>query len=257
MTRRPLSWFRRQQAPLWERYQARLEALQNAEVNFDLARQHEYTRQNGWHVDDYAADLIQEPPGPPVAGGPWEAGCKMLREYRFPDPKIVTGIYVPDTPLEKRVMLLRASAYWLTFFFGVKVAQVRDETVTTEQGQERIWGYSYQTLRGHYEQGQMDFAMVKSIATGKVQFRIHAFSKTGHIANPIIRLGFRLFGRGVQVKFARNALKRMQNLVQEELKRNAGKPTVEKTETPPVMPAEHAPVQEKAKTEAQSGETFK
>ena len=252
MTRGPRFWFRRNQQPLWERYHARLDALSHAEVNFDLARQHEYTRQNGWHIDDYTADLIQEPPGSPVAAGPWEVGCTMLREYRFPDPKIVTGIYVPDTPLEKRVMLLQARAYGMTFFFGVKIAQLRDETVTTEQGQERVWGYSYQTLRGHYEQGQMDFAIVKNISSGKVQFRIHAFSKTGHIPNPFIRLGFRLFGRGVQVKFARNALKRMQALVQEELKRTAGKPPRDTTETPAVMPAEQAPIQEMHKAKTQS-----
>ncbi len=250
MTKPVLSW--RRQKPLWEHYHARLELLQNADVNFDLAGQHEYTHHNGWHVDDYSADLIQEPPGPPIPGGSWEAGCIMLREYRFPDPKIVTGIYVPDTALEKRVMLLRARAYGMTFFFGVKVAQVRDETLTTDQGQERIWGYSYQTLRGHYEQGQMDFAIVKNLSSGKVQFRIHAFSKTGHIPNPIIRLGFRLFGRGLQVKFAKNALKRMQDLVQEELKRNTGKPPSEPTQTPPVMDSEQVPIEEKAKAEKQS-----
>ena len=98
----------------------------------------------------------------------------------------------------------------------------------------------------------MDFAIVKNLSSGKVQFRIHAFSKTGHIPNPIIRLGFRLFGRGLQVKFAKNALKRMQDLVQEELKRNTGKPPSEPTQTPPVMDSEQVPIEEKAKAEKQS-----
>ncbi|HEU5090914.1 MAG TPA: DUF1990 family protein [Roseiflexaceae bacterium] len=247
MSNGPRTWWQRDDTPLWQRYQARLDALRDAPVNFDLDRQHEYTQQNGWHVDDYVADLIDEPPGPPLPDGPWEIGCRMLREYRFPDPGIVTGIYVPDSPLEKRVMLLRARAYCMTFFFGVRVANIKDTTEQGQHGPQRVWGYSYQTLRGHYEQGQMDFSIVKELESGKIQFRIHAFSKAGRIPNPIIRFGFHLLGRRVQIKFAKRALERMQNLVQEELKRQAGAEPATPTETPPVRPASQAPAEEQHK----------
>jgi hypothetical protein len=233
--------------PLWERYQARLDALRDAPINFDLERQHEYTRQNGWHIDDYEAELIREPPGQPLPDGPWAIGCRMLREYRFPDPGILTGIYVPDTPLDQRVMLLRARAYCMTFFFGVRIANVRDTTTDGEHGPERVWGYGYQTLRGHFEQGQIDFAVVKLLDSGQVVFRIHAFSKTGRIPNPIIRIGFRLLGRRLQIKFAKRALVRMQNLVQEELKRQAGRQPSTTTATPEVRLVSEAPPEQQDK----------
>ena len=44
-------------------------------------------------------------------------------------------------------------------------------------------------------------------------FRIHAFSQAGEINNPIVRLGFRLFGRRVQLRFINNSLRRMRQLV--------------------------------------------
>jgi hypothetical protein len=140
-----------------------------------------------------------------------------MREYRFPDPSIVTGIYYPDRPLEQRVMLLRARAFGMSFFFGVRVGGVVDETRPTDDGPQRVWGFNYQTLQGHFERGQMDFSVVKWQDTGRVAFQIDAFSQAAEIANPIFRLGFHLFGRQVQVRFAKRALARMQQLVKEQL----------------------------------------
>jgi uncharacterized protein (UPF0548 family) len=73
----------------------------------------------------------------------------------------------------------------------------------------RVWGWSYRTLRGHLEMGQMDYEVLKWLDDGSVEFRIHVVSRPARIPNPLVRLGFRLFGRREQVRFARRALARM------------------------------------------------
>jgi hypothetical protein len=42
-----------------------------------------------------------------------------------------------------------------------------------------------------------------------VQFRIHAYSRRAPVANPLIRVGFRLFGRREQLAFLHSTLRRM------------------------------------------------
>ena len=197
-------------------YQSRLEALGKLALNVDLERREEFTAANGWHLDAYEADLPSEASGEPLEGGAFNAAVNVLREYRFPPPDLITGIFVPDTPLEQRVMLLRARFFIFTFYFGVRVNAVIDEL--RSQTQERVWGYRYATLEGHFERGQIEFLIVKHLPTGTVQFRISAFSKTGVIRNPFYKIGFALFGRRLQVRFSRESLKRMQHLVAEALR---------------------------------------
>lgn len=218
--------------PLYERYRSRLEALRDLPLNFDLERREEYTAANGWHIDDVQAELPPEPPGPPAPGGSWETARRVLNEYRFADPSIITGIFVPESPLEQRVMLLRGRAFGLTFWFGTRVGAVIDERREGEGGQQ-VWGFNYQTLEGHLERGQMEFTVIKWLATGQVAFRIHAFSQAGEIPNPLIRLGFRLLGRRVQLRFINGSVRRMRRLVAEELghrphdpAREAGPPVI-------------------------------
>ncbi len=203
--------------PLWEQYRSQIDALEARPLNFDLERRHEYTTANGWNVDDYAAELPPEPPGPPLPHGSWEAAKTMLREYKFPPPNLITGIFYPDRPLEQRVMLLRGRFLGLSFYFGVRIGTVLDTLRDGDHGPEQVWGYNYQTLEGHFERGQIEFQIIKRLNTGAVVFAIHAFSQTGVIRNPFYAVGFKLFGRPLQKRFARDAMARMQMLVQQEL----------------------------------------
>ena len=208
--------------PAWEQYRARLAAYANAPVNYDFARQHEYTGATGWRLDDYATDLPAEAPGPPAPVGSFAAAQQVLRRYAFPPPDLIAGYFDPAVPLEKRVMVLRAHFLVFNFYFGVRVSEVTDEAArATPDGPERVWGYGYRTLEGHFEQGQIDFTIHKNLATGAVQFRIHAVSQSGQIRNPFYWLGFKLFGRMLQRKFARESLRRMKDLVAARL---AGQP---------------------------------
>ena len=81
-----------------------------------------------------------------------------------------------------------------------------------------MWGWSYGTLEGHFERGQMDYAVWKWLDDGAVEFRIHVVSRRAKVGNPIVRLGFRLVGRREQQRFARRACERMGELVQRELR---------------------------------------
>jgi hypothetical protein len=211
--------------PLWEQYKARLASYEHAKVNYDVERQSEYNAANGWRLDDYATDLPAEVPGPPAAHGAFAAAQDVLRRYAFPPPSLITGIFKPDGPLEKRIMLLRARFLGFSFWFGVRVSEVTDEAArATPAGPERVWGYGYRTLEGHFERGQIDFTIHKNLATGAVQFRIHAVSQTGRIRNPFYWLGFKLFGRMLQRRFARESLARMRQLVGETLAQDQTKP---------------------------------
>ena len=231
--------------PLYEQYRARLDALHALPLNFDLERRDQFTAANGWHVDDMQTELPPEPPGPPLPDGAWAAARKVLREYRFADPQIITGIFVPDAPLEERVMLLRGQAFGLSFWFGTKVGAVIDERRTGKDGEEQqVWGFNYRTLKGHLERGQMEFTVIKLLESGQVAFHINAFSQAGEIANPIVRLGFRLFGRRVQLRFIHRSLQRMRRLVAEELGLPQGKKTTEAQPDGP--PVQHASTDTKA-----------
>lgn len=220
--------------PLYELQKKRLDSYADAGYNFDLDRTHEYTPENGWRVDDYETELPAEMPGPPESHGSWAAAREVLRNYTFPPPDLITGIFLPDQPLEKRVMVLRGRFLLFTFWFGVRIGGVTDERRTLENGQqEQVWGYNYRTLQGHFERGQIDFTVHKNLTTGRVLFHIHAFSQTGRISNPFYWLGFKLFGRMLQKKFSRQSLRRLRAQVEEMLRKGWTAPQA--GEAPPVQ----------------------
>lgn len=232
--------------PDWERYRDRLDAIPQMALNYDPeAARDEHREANGWHVDRHIVDLPAEPPGPPLApeapGASWAVACELVRDYAFPDPGLITGIFEPDGDLEGRPMLLRARFLAFRFWLPVRVAEVVDETRETHDGPARIWGYSYTTLEGHFEKGQIWFEVWKWLDSGRVAFRIFAVSKPETIRNPFYRVGFALFGRRLQLRFAHTALERMQRFVSEELAARAASVPPKPRETLDVESASHDP----------------
>jgi len=186
-----------------------LDALHDKGLNFELGRREDFTAETGWQVDEYRQALPGEAAGPPTPGGSWEVACRLMRNYEFADPAIVRAVYHPDRPLDERDMLLEARFYGLRFKLGVRVGGSCDEVREVEGRQVRVWGWNYRTLQGHLEMGQMDYEVWKWLDSGEVEFRISAFSRRAQTGNPLVRLGFRMFGRHEQVKFARRACARM------------------------------------------------
>ena len=189
-----------------------LESLAAKSFNFDPDLGDHYTTENGWKVDNYLQPLPAEPPGPPVPEGSFEVAKELMRDYEFADPAIVRAVYTTDSPLERRDMLLEGRFWGLRFHFGVRVGGLVDDEPVIGGRPARRWGWNYRTLQGHLEAGQMDYEVRKWLDSGEVDFRIHAFSRPAHIPNPVIRLGFRLFGRWTQRRFARHACQRMAHL---------------------------------------------
>lgn len=240
--------------PLYEVQKARLEAFAKAKANFDETRISEYNAGNGWRIDDYETELPGEAPGFAEPHGAFRAATQVLRNYSFPPPWLISGIFVPDTPLEERVMLLRGRFLFLTFWFGARVVNVIDETRLLPDGrQEQVWGYGYRTLEGHFEKGQIDFSVHKHLSTGRVMFRIHAVSQRDFIRNPLYRLGFRIFGRALQRIFAYASMRRIREQVARMLISGATRP-LEENPTQVAVPGANVPEGVVEKVQQQAGE---
>ncbi len=189
-----------------------LEELHRLTPNFEVGAAERFPTQDGWLTDDYCQPLPAEAPGAPVNGGSWEVAQDLMRNYEFADPSIVRAVYHPDSPLEERDMLLELRFHGLRFHVGVRVGDVIDEVRELGGRRVRMWGWSYRTLQGHVEMGQMDYQVLKWLDSGEVEFRIHVVSRRARTANHLMRLGFRLFGRREQIRFARRACERMAQL---------------------------------------------
>ena len=194
----------------------RLDELSRFRVNYDPAQAPEHgaeTVEGHWHVDSGTAVIGREGPGPPERGGAWETACRLVSQYEFADARIVRGVYRQDAGLLGRDMLLEARFFGLRFYLGVRVTGLIDEERDTGGGPERVWGWWYQTLEGHLEQGRLSYEVIKSLKTGQVAFRVAGYSRPAPIENWVIRWGFRLFGRWTQERFYRNIQSRMTDLV--------------------------------------------
>jgi uncharacterized protein (UPF0548 family) len=192
-----------------------LAELRGRKINFDLARQTEYTPENGWYADDVRRALPSEPPGDPVPSGSWETARRIARNYDFADPSIVRGFFDPDEPLENRTMLLVLHFHVLRIHVGVRVGDVYDEVRELDGRPGRLFGWNYRTLEGHVEKGQMDWQVWKLTDSGEVLFRIRSFSRPAGGGNLLLRIGFHLVGRREQLRFLRLTAERMARLTEE------------------------------------------
>jgi hypothetical protein len=196
--------------------EAALDRLAKLRINYDPAKAPEdgaVAVEGHWHVDSGTTVLGHERPGRPEDGGVWATACRLVGEYEFADARILRGAYRPGGDLLGRNMLLEGRFFGLRFYVGVRVTGVIDEERDTGEGRQRVWGWSYQTLEGHLEQGRLNYQVIKNLGTGLVTFRVTGYSRPAPIENPVIRLGFRLFGRWTQQRFYRNIQARMADLV--------------------------------------------
>lgn len=169
----------------------RLDALSALAVNYDPDALDLEHPPPDWTVDDRRQALPAEPPGAPVAGGSFEIARRLIKGYEFADPSVVRAYYVSDEPYPGRDMLLELRALGLIKVrVGVRVCDVYDDTRSVSGRDVRVFGWSYRTLEGHVERGQMNWEVWKWLDTGEVDFHVHAVSKPASIANPIVRLGF-------------------------------------------------------------------
>jgi hypothetical protein len=190
---------------------ATLKELRRKGLNFDPA-EIELAAGSSWDTDDYHQPLAPEPPGPPVAGGSWHVARRLTESYEFVDPALVRAFYDPRDAPEDRTMLLEVDFWGLRIYAGVRSKGIVDETRNEEKGPARVWTWSYRTLEGHFEMGQIDYEVRKWLDSGEVEFRIHAVSRPANVDELVVRIGFAIFGRRKQVEFAHSACARMAEL---------------------------------------------
>jgi uncharacterized protein (UPF0548 family) len=168
------------------------------------------TAAGGWTLDDYVQRLPK---------GSFEVAKEFVRNYEFADPAIIKAVWLPDSPLQERDMQLEGRFLFLRFLIGVRVNRVVDEERVVDGRPQRAWGWCYTTLQGHFEAGEMCYEVEQWLDTDEVQFHVHRFVRTGQIPNPLIRLGWRTFGRFMQVLFVRRSMARMKRLVETAMTR--------------------------------------
>jgi uncharacterized protein (UPF0548 family) len=197
----------------------RLERLRDTPLNFDRAEMREHP--DRWQHDERVQPLPAEPPGAPVPGGSWALARRLMQGYEFADPSIVRADYDPEQPLEGRDMVLAVRVRGLVFRMGCRVTEVYERTGSEAGRDVCVWGWSYGTLRGHFESGEMSWEVLKWLDTGEVAFRLRSRSRRARDPNPIVRVGFRLFGRREQLHFYDSTCERMRRLVEEALRHDA------------------------------------
>ncbi len=169
---------------------AYLAELAARDTNFDLPPEM-MTPEHGWTVDGTRdVPIGTEPTGPPVVDGLFARARQALINYDFSDPRIVEGHFDPETDFVGRDMLLELKVLGFRFLSGCRVHSVRDET---GEGSS-TFGFRYDTLDGHIEQGFEWFLLTKDHDSGQVHFTIEAHWRLGDFPNLWTRLGFRLVG---------------------------------------------------------------
>ena len=188
----------------------RLDALHDRPINYDPNAPHPVS--DGWRIDDFCEPLPPEPPGPPIDGGPFRIAQTLLRDYKVADRRIVRAYYDHDAPLHGRDMLLELRFLVFRTHSGCRVGRITDERRTVDGRPVQVWGWPYQTLEGHIEQGEMSWEVWKWLDTGEVQFRIHSYSRLVGSGNPFTLVGVRLFGQRQRCRYLTSACRRMRKL---------------------------------------------
>jgi len=178
-------------------------------INFEPRDWADVTADPRWHVDQMVVPLGTEKPGAPQADGLYDVAQRLLQTYEVADPAMVRAVYDPQARLDGRDMLLVGRLWFFRFPMGVRVGGVHDGLDVIDGAQVQRFGWHYRTLEGHLERGQMNYAVVKYLDDGRVEFRMSAYSQRGRILNPVMLIGFLLFVRWLQLRFYERAVQRM------------------------------------------------
>ena len=195
----------------------RLRGLAGLRPNIDEDELADRAEEGGWRSDDMVEPLPSEASGPPVAGASWQVARQIMERYQLADPAVVSATYDEAAPLAGRDMLLRIFFKGLRFRVGVRVDQDYEETRELDRREVLVFGWSYVTLEGNFEEGRMHYEVWKWLDTGDVEFHLRAVSRPARSGPLLPRLGFRLVGRTQQLRFYRQVCRRLRRLTEAEL----------------------------------------
>lgn len=198
----------------------RLADLAGRQVNFDTPGHGAVPADRRWRIDDIVEPLPHEGSGPPAQEGSWEVARELMNSYQLADPGVVTAAYANARPVPGRDMLLRIRFAGLRLRVGVRISDVYEETRNLRGREARVYGWSYRTLEGHFEQGEMHYELWKWLDTGDVEFHLRAISRPATEGPFLTRTGFRIFGRPQQLRFYRQVCRRAKRLTEAQLETN-------------------------------------
>ncbi|HSK50409.1 MAG TPA: DUF1990 family protein [Solirubrobacterales bacterium] len=199
------------------RNRLRLAALADRRVNFDNTKTDVYASEPAWNLDDMVEALPHERPGPLAEDESWQVARGVMDSYQLADPGVVTASYDRSLPLSGRDMLLRIRFAGLRFRVGVRIGDVYEERRDVDGHAVHVFGWSYSTLEGHFEEGQMHYELWKWQDSGDVEFHLKAISRAARKGPFLLRIGFRLFGRSNQLRFYRQVCRRIKRLTEAQL----------------------------------------
>ena len=154
----------------------------------------ELTPETGWnHVLSHGV-LAQEPPGKPLANGPFQHARKLVCRFAFSDERIVVGHYRGNSHVRGRTLMLELKSMGLHFLCPARIGEVREESDDARS----CYGFRMDTLEGHIERGREWFLLLKDHASGEVSFRIDASWLPGEFPNLWSEAGFHVLGRRYQ-----------------------------------------------------------
>ena len=126
--------------------------------------------------------------------------------------------YDKGAPLEGRDMLLELRFLCFRTFGGCRVGRLTDEQRDVDGRPVQVWGWPYQTLEGHIEQGEMSWEVWKWLDTGDVEFRVHSYSRMVGSRKPFTMAGVWLFGQRERRRYLTSACRRMSELTAQALR---------------------------------------
>lgn len=183
-----------------------LEHLDQQPVNFDTTQP---INSAEWHTYDTRILLGVDTSNNAM----WDKACQAVAEYKFPPPEVMRVYFDESVPLAERVLSLNSKFMGLGFAWGGRIERVIDERRETEAGEIQIWGCNYQTVVGHFEQGELTTEIWKYAESREIYFRMHAYSRIDTIPNLIFRLSFPLILPLMRPYFVWRSKQRMKKLV--------------------------------------------
>ena len=125
---------------------------------------------------------------------------QVVATYQFSDPTIVVAHLDPEAPLLRRRLLLEIRIFGLRYLCPAVVSRVRDEP--------GVYGFRYDTLDGHIEQG-VEWFLLSRNEQGEIRFRIEARWRRGEFPNWWSHLGFLVLAGRYQRRWHREAHRRI------------------------------------------------
>ncbi len=186
----------------------RLSLLEHRDRNFAESVD-EMSLETGWRRYFSEAIIGYDMSGSST-GEAFERAREAIASYEFSDPRIVIGHFKPEHDLLGRRMLLEMRAMRVLHYLGgVVIGATRED----RDDERTVFGYRYDTLEGHIEEGVEWFTLTKIHKTGELRFRIEASWRPGNFPNWWSRVGFALLGHHYQRRWHELAHRRLVELI--------------------------------------------